>query len=857
MRVAIALAVLSAAARPSAGQECPTVANGDVAAGWELYRSGSIAQAHLIFSRARQRCPLHIGARVGSGYVALRQGEIRDARAWFDGVLQTDSTVMDALVGLGLAEWQLGDEQVAREIFVRVLTLDPSRQEIEDYLDQLGRPPLRPRLVLPDTVVTWARTSGDRFEVFAAGRWSPFYIKGINLGAALPGKHPSEFPDSLTYVEWIAQIGAMGANAIRVYTIHPPYFYQALAAYNQLHRDRAVWLIHGVWTELPPNHDFSDAEWNEQLAAEARHVIDLVHGRADILARPGHASGFYTADVSPWTLAYIVGREWEPFAVQAYDSLNADITAFAGRYLTVENATATDAWLAGACDRMVAYETDTYRTQRPIAYTSWPTLDPLYHPTETSIAEELEIRRAFGNPVKTHPKEYDNDLVSLDPSLLRATQEFRAGIFASYHAYPYYPDFLVLGPGYGDYLRRLKAHHRDMPVVIAEYGVPASLGVAHLEPEGRHHGGHSEAVAARINAELTEIIAESGMAGGILFAWIDEWFKRNWLVLDIEVPPERVRMWYSRMNAEQHYGVVAMEPEPRFNGETLSDRLSDWRSVPPVYPGRLRAFVDEAYLWLLIEPGSAGRFDSVFVGLDIVDPSAGGMRWPSRIGPRLPVGVEFVVAVVPGDVRVLADPSANPFRVRLRSPIRLPYLARRIQPGLPGMFQGPYDQEYNIPMWPEQSTHGRYDSLRVVVNRRRFALDSTEYAATGYDRGVLRPGPQPDGFWEVDSASGTIEIRVPWSLINVADPSSRRVLARTTVSAERFETEVVDAIRMVLVARTPDGQWHQVPAQNGGAEVAAFTWATWEVPRWRARMRPTFAAMQQVFQELDAREVPR
>ena len=158
-------------------------------------------------------------------------------------------------------------------------------------------------------------------------------------------------------------------------------------------------------------------------------------------------------------------------------------------------------------------------------------------------------------------------------------------------------------------------------------------------------------------------------------------------------------------------------------------------------------------------------------------------------------------------------------------------------------------------MWPERSTHGRYDSLRVVTNRRRFARDSSEYAATGYDRGALRPGAPPDGFWERDPASGAIEIRVPWSLINVADPSARRVLARTRAPGDGFETEIVDAIRIVLTARTSDGRWHQWPGED--SEAATFTWATWEEPRWRARMRPTFEAMQRVFQELDAREDPR
>jgi hypothetical protein len=97
-----------------------------------------------------------------------------------------------------------------------------------------------------------ARAIGDRFEIRTAGGWQPFYIKGVNIGAAMPGKYASEFPDSATYVKWLDQIGGMGANTIRIYTVHPPHFYQVLRAYNQSHA-QPLWLIHGVWAELPPN----------------------------------------------------------------------------------------------------------------------------------------------------------------------------------------------------------------------------------------------------------------------------------------------------------------------------------------------------------------------------------------------------------------------------------------------------------------------------------------------------------------------------------------------------------------------------------------------------------------------------
>jgi hypothetical protein len=834
---------------------CPLAADSRVARGWDLYRNDRIDDATARFESALQRCPTHLGATVGAGYGYLRASRLVDARRQFERALDRAPQTVDALQGLALIATRRGNGSEARRLFTEVLTLVPDHGEARKQLDRLGTPPAWPPLVVPDSLMLTSRTRGDGFQVLYRGLWRPLYIKGVNLGAALPGKFPSEFPDSLTYAGWIAEIAEMGTNTIRVYTIHPPHFYQALAEHNRTHPDRPLWLVHGVWTELPPRHDFDDPEWNERFTDAMHHVVDLVHGRADILPRPGHASGFYTADVSRWTLAYILGREWEPFAVDTFNLTHPDRTSWLGTYLTVEGATAMDVWLAQASERIIAYETETYHHQRPVAYTNWPTLDPLTHPTETTVAEELAIRRARGGDTTFIPKEYDNDLVAIDPNLVQATDAYRAGVFASYHAYPYYPDFMVVGGGYELYLRRLKQHHGGMPVVIAEYGVPASLGVAHLSDTGWHHGGHTEAEKARIDAEATALIHATGMAGGMLFAWIDEWFKKNWVVIDFELPRERNRFWLSRLNAEQQYGVIAIEPEPRLTESPLANRLSRWQTVPAVYEDNLRALADEAYLHLLFDPQGRGLPDTLFVGLDIVDRRRGTTRWPAKADSRLPIGVEFTIVATPSEVRVLADPNANPFRIERMRVVSDPVTVPPITNPPPGMFVGPYLQHYNLPLRSRRRDHTGYDSLRVIINRRRFARDGTEYAAVGYDRSVLPAGAAPDGLWEVDSASGSVEIRIPWTLINVADPSSLQVLSSTADTADGFVPRQIESIGVVAAARFSDGSWQQWP--EGRAPVARFRWEPWDEPTWRARRRPVFEAMQRVFSRLDERVAGR
>ena len=94
-------------------------------------------------------------------------------------------------------------------------------------------------------------------------------------------------------------------------------------------------------------------------------MVDLLHGQVVIAPRPGHASGTYDADVSPWTLAYIIGREWEPFAVKAFDAAGGRRpVSYRGRSLEMPTGARMDGWMAEQCDYLVAYEFDSRAAQQ-------------------------------------------------------------------------------------------------------------------------------------------------------------------------------------------------------------------------------------------------------------------------------------------------------------------------------------------------------------------------------------------------------------------------------------------------------------------------------------------------------------
>jgi hypothetical protein len=853
---------------------CPPEAGILVETGWRAYRADSIAVAAERFARADRMCEDNLDAKVGLGFARLRQNNVAAADSLFSLVTGRDSLNADGWDGLTLSRWRLGDRQAALAAAHRAIRLNPKNEATRDILTRLepdwDRPPV-PEPARAATLRIDARTHGDYFEIPApGGSWQRFYVNGVNMGVALPGKFPSEFPpDSTTYARWLELIAGMHANTLRLYTILPPSFYRALRGWNTRHPDRLLHLIHGVWTELPPEHDFNDPEWKEQFRAEMRRVVDLLHGSAEIPSRPGHAGGRYDADVSEWVLGYIIGREWEPFAVIDFENrFGSTKASYSGRFLEVAEGLHIDAWMAEQCDYLLGYEVDRFNAIRPIAYTNWPTLDPLYHITETTAKEELAWRQVVGGPVENPSKEYDNDAIGVDAMLVRPTAANPAGWFASYHAYPYYPDFILYDPGYDTarskegrsnyfgYLSDLKHHHAGVPLLLSEYGVPSSRGDAHQQPQGFDHGGHDEVAMARIDARLTREIRESGAAGGIIFAWLDEWFKKNWIVIDYEIPLENTRQWHNMMDAEQNYGIIGLYAGERAATPILGGDASRWQALPVVQQSerakaplrRLRAGWDESYLYLALEiPGlKGGPFPpgvTVQIALDTWRPDLGQHTLPLS-GIRSEVGFEFLATfpdTVNAELRIVPGYS--------------PYAGGNAIDSL-GDDHGRFA---NRPIRIPSLEDGRFDSMFAITNRARFTREGRFIGARGLNRGRLRFGPQQrstlsDWYW--DGREQMLEVRLPWNLLNVSDPSTRTLLYEETAGAEIGTVHAKDwHFGTVLLRRPRTGPPRVLsllpePDREGRWQARAFTgwkWSGWETPRYHQRLKPVYDSLADVW----------
>ncbi|HEX4824604.1 MAG TPA: hypothetical protein VFV19_09830 [Candidatus Polarisedimenticolaceae bacterium] len=774
--------------------------------GWCLYRAGDFQDAAEAFGSD----PLS----VGGAYAALQLGQVEAARARFRGILKLHPDEKDARHGLALAAL---------------------REPVEELRFERDADPARP-IAVP------ARALKDVFEVrTSSGAYEPIFIKGVNLGAALPGKYPTEFPRDLSlYLKWFDTIAELGGNVVRVYTLMPPEFYSALSTHNALAGARRLWLVQGIWAELPDDGNFDDPDFLAEFRAEIDRVIDAVHGDLVSPPRPGHAGGIYETDASSSLLALILGREWEPYAVKAFDA-GKPPASFAGTYFRAYKVPAMEVWAAGICEAAAAREVKRYRTLHPLAFANWPTLDPLRHDTDADRAEEDAWKKRYGVPFPEAYRDapWENDAVSLDATKIVPTAKMPAGFFAAYHIYPNYPDFLNLEPAYARgpnrysaYLADLKRYHGHQPLLVAELGISTSRGVAHVQPEGWDHGGQDERRQGELLGTMFSALHENGYAGGIVFELIDEWFKGTWSVAPLTIPAERRRLWFNAESPEQSYGLLAYRPaEPiRVDGDP-SDWLgpayltaknanaSGWGTIKET-----RVTSDEGYVYLLLRTAGGPKppdwtTTSFHVAIDTYDPGRGATHVPEPIA----TGAEFLIE--------LHGPGAS--FVTVAAPYE-PYQA---------IESGPVAS-------PEAGDDITFTHLLMETNRERFGRDGTRYPAIVVDRGALRFGSVATDTRTdvaVGAASGAIELRIPWQLLNVTDPSSRRVLHQTTEHDAPLDTVVTDGFRFYAFADKS-----RLPAE--GVKAPLYTWPTWDVPKYRTRRKAGLDALREAWKAIpDAR----
>ena len=654
-------------------------------------------------------------------------------------------------------------------------------------------------------VTTFMRTDEDTIYMKQNGKYTPYEIRGVDMGVGIPGEWATDFSiDEETYLRWFSQIQELGANTIRVYTILHDDFYNAFFKYNAEREKMGrepLYMLHGVWVNdyiLNSHRDAYDDEFFKTLKDDCRTLVDVLHGKISLSLSYGNkGSGSYRKDVSQWVIGYIIGVEWETSIVTYTNQNSYDKTGYKGKYLqTTEDATPFETMLCEAGDKMIEYESKRYKQQRLLAFSNWSTTDPFVYPiTVTSYRLKTAV---------------------LNVEHIKTTDSFISGYFASYHIYSYYPDYLqtiletknyteeflkkkfdilhynnlkyrislLKGPKIEDYLKNedyvdslgrtntyiayLKALNRfhNIPVVISEYGVTTGRGIAQQDKNTNRNQGHmNEQEQGQALIDCYKDIKDAGCAGSCVFSWQDEWFKRTWNTM-YAVDLDNTPYWSDYQTNEQFFGLLSFDPGEEKSVCYVDGDISEWTEKDKVVKSGdmdLSMKYDEKFLYFLVHKENFDpENDTLYLPID-TNPKIGSTYCENydvsfeRASDFLMVinGKENSRIEVQERYEVLMSTYANEYYAidpyvdppKKDSPVfKKIYMPLRVEDVLP--------QEDIVP--------------KVPVGEK-------------FETGKLRYGNANPDAEDFDSLSDFIfsgdyvEIRIPWQLLNFSNPSEMMI----------------------------------------------------------------------------------
>lgn len=648
-------------------------------------------------------------------------------------------------------------------------------------------------------------TAKDRQYIGAwnGSSYTDQYLKGVNLGIGLPGTRAGDLAATREmYAQWFQQMVDMGFNNVRVYTLHYPRFYEELAKFNAQRPDDPLYVFHGIWldeVEFSQSESHDLYESTESFQQEIRDLVNAIHGNLEMPQRRGKAYGSYKTDISRWVMGWIIGREIAPEEVIPTNEAHPNNTRYEGKHLNL-SGNPTEVWMAEQIDHLVDYERSQYKVDRPISMSSWPTLDPLFHETES--------------PINT-----SEDVVGVDLGQIEMF-DMPGGYFPSFHAYPYYPNFMNNEPEYTQesdaqgtnnyigYLKELKNHYKHMPLVIGEYGVPSSWGNAHFSPSGMHHGGHDEKTQMRYNARMSQNIYDEGLAGGMVFAWIDEWWKRTWIVDEREMPRERFRLWHNLTSPEENFGMIAFEPEkPNYTLLAEGDGL--------IQRAEAAANPDFFHVKLTLDR-PLKQSDELIIGYDTYRDDLGEVILPNTVKTN----------------------NRNEFALKIEGTqsAQLHVTQAYDLVGIWHYSSGP-EQIYR-----SQATSGAPWQLARWQNgqEHRSRDGSMIFPLTHFDIGQLQVRQNTPSSKDAVLINGNeLEIRLPWSLLHFTDPTTLSVThddrdtpIRETAQSEGIALSVSLGNELIETGRYRWNSWNSAPPTKERIKegVSVFTQTLEQLP---------------------------
>jgi hypothetical protein len=180
-----------------------------------------------------------------------------------------------------------------------------------------------------------------------------------------------------------------------------------------------------------------------------------------------------------------------------------------------------------------------------------------------------------------------------------------------------------------------------------------------------------------------------------------------------------------------------------------------------------------------------------------------------------------------------------------------------------------YDRHLNVStgtVRPVDSVHGAWVTMNTEPNIRRHSRDRTRiFPAHLFSMSHLTFGSLETGRRDYHSLAdffflgSTIELRIPWGLLNITDPSSKTALWKERKGMTRKTT----GVRLLAVSYKPEeggitaqrsGREHnhtdRLPGELTASTVRTYFWEGWDTPLYHTFLKESYHRYRKLLQRI-------
>lgn len=625
------------------------------------------------------------------------------------------------------------------------------------------------------------------------------YLNGINLECVKPGQLPGELQGSqLQYEKWIKQIGDLGVNCIKVKSIMPSAFYDALLDYNQRHKHK-MYLIQGVSItsdaiNSDKNGPGNNNESNEMIKNEIKTTVDVIHGKkTPIFSKV--IKQFYMSDVSPYTIAYSIDSSLDYSDIIFSEIMNSDSKNNGSYIKATKNASITEKNFAQIANMLVSYETKHYRTQRMLTFQA----------NRSDVFQEKLLNQQHRK--RTGKKRY------IDIRNIYATKKFKSGIFDSYSLNLENNESL----NYNDISKQLnffKRKDEKIPLVVSEYANPTTCVGANYSQNDNN--GITEQEQANNLIRINKAIQRANCSGAFILEWQDAWYRNTWNVSDL-VKKKASYKWDNVLSYSAHYGLLDFDPSDIFpDGNT-----SDWKNVKPLCENQgtqLSVSYDNAYLQIKITSKQDLTREPIVIDFNIT-PDSGSNHWKSF---KFEEPADFIVRLNNNQGVILVQDyyDVNQFLDN----------EKKIK------------QALNYRKDPKSSC---FSEIKLKIQDRYYSVLEEKFISARYANmsplieGNANPNAKDyNSLTNYNLSAHTLELRLPWQLLNFYDPSNHQIIG------DMYKNRAI-------TGKSVDNIGIGVTIGNNKIRLKdhAYLLPKWRQPTYHTRLKKSYYLLQDYFKK--------